>query len=547
MTQKTIHFYMSAAVFLCSFALPFSAAKAGFEWSKPAAQSQNQQQSQSQMQAQGQSQRSSENIAPVMPASPYPSPVVAIPLEPVAKTSVSSAPSPSVKNIVPTQSLPPLYKDIEQFKGDAPAVPNPIAAARASGTPTPTPIDQSLQSIEQKLQNAQNQIQQESTPLKASTMPVPIVKDPVAALQNESSLYNQSTQKSPASMRMNTLNAQNNPQPIIRQAQPSAIKQENFDVTSRTLSDAQNTNADKESIFGRFFGGIKKGFGKTKNFVVAPFVSTDTPVIVKNNPAPVQPVYKGRINPYPLKSSDVQGVNVTGLNAMPAVAPIGVQIEPLNSGASISAQGTNIAPVSDIVYETVNGFGSDIPLVIALSQIIPPSYPWAFEKGINLKHNVSWKGGQAWPTLLKQMLEPLDLSVNIVGKTVQITRLYTDSVTLNAPVRDVSNIQVQSQEIVKIPVVASEKESLPQGKWKAMNGELLKEVLNQWSAEEGLVFYWDSKKQVVIDTNQAYNGSLKDAITAILSRPEHQGFEYQFHKMDPKATKPALLVIKDKI
>lgn len=59
--------------------------------------------------------------------------------------------------------------------------------------------------------------------------------------------------------------------------------------------------------------------------------------------------------------------------------------------------------------EMAQGFGTDIPLVMAIRQIVPAKQAFAFEKGVNLSQAVSWQGGKAWPTVLSETLATVGL------------------------------------------------------------------------------------------------------------------------------------------
>lgn len=54
--------------------------------------------------------------------------------------------------------------------------------------------------------------------------------------------------------------------------------------------------------------------------------------------------------------------------------------------------------------DVLAGFGTDLPLVIALQQVVPPGYQYSFAEGVNLGQPVSWEGGKAWQQVLSDML-----------------------------------------------------------------------------------------------------------------------------------------------
>lgn len=81
-----------------------------------------------------------------------------------------------------------------------------------------------------------------------------------------------------------------------------------------------------------------------------------------------------------------------------------------------SAQQTSDKPMHD-------GFGSDMPLVLALQQIVPSDYVTIFENGVNPGQTVSWDGGKPWDLVVSDVLSPLQLQAVIVGKTVHVRSL----------------------------------------------------------------------------------------------------------------------------
>jgi hypothetical protein len=79
----------------------------------------------------------------------------------------------------------------------------------------------------------------------------------------------------------------------------------------------------------------------------------------------------------------------TPTNPSPALAPFVAETplpEPVDAG------------------DVLAGFGTDLPLVIALQQVVPPGYQYSFSEGVNLGQPVSWEGGKAWQHVLGDML-----------------------------------------------------------------------------------------------------------------------------------------------
>lgn len=85
----------------------------------------------------------------------------------------------------------------------------------------------------------------------------------------------------------------------------------------------------------------------------------------------------------------------------------------LDSVLATAAQQPSDKPV-------LEGFGSDMPLALALQQIVPADYVTAFESGVNVGQTVSWDGGKPWDQVINDMLAPLQLQAVIVNKTVHV-------------------------------------------------------------------------------------------------------------------------------
>ncbi len=71
-------------------------------------------------------------------------------------------------------------------------------------------------------------------------------------------------------------------------------------------------------------------------------------------------------------------------------------------------------------YTEAVGFGRDLPLALALSQVVPPEYSYAFAQNVNVGSTVSWEGGKPWNEVLNDMLAPNGMRAVISGTQVTI-------------------------------------------------------------------------------------------------------------------------------
>ncbi len=88
------------------------------------------------------------------------------------------------------------------------------------------------------------------------------------------------------------------------------------------------------------------------------------------------------------------------------------------------AAGTDLA--DDITWEepktfdVIEGFGNDMPLALALRQIVPAKYAFSFGDSVNLGARVSWKGGKPWNIVLGEALSPLNIEYSIIGNSLKL-------------------------------------------------------------------------------------------------------------------------------
>lgn len=166
------------------------------------------------------------------------------------------------------------------------------------------------------------------------------------------------------------------------------------------------------------------------------------PIFAPPAPPPVPAVTAGSglvINPYPEAPFDPAqddpfllgqdgGFTTPAAPARPAAVPSPraaslTDLPMPGAGAAVgrSRKGLPLsAPLNPVVYEDVQGFARDIPLAIALSQVVPADYTYTFAPDVNPGIAVSWQGGVAWDKVLQSMLAPAGLGSSIRGRTVYV-------------------------------------------------------------------------------------------------------------------------------
>lgn len=67
-----------------------------------------------------------------------------------------------------------------------------------------------------------------------------------------------------------------------------------------------------------------------------------------------------------------------------------------------------------------DGFGKDVPLKVALLQILPPTLTAQFSQGVDAEQIVDWSGGKPWQAVLRDVVQPLHLRATVSGSVVKI-------------------------------------------------------------------------------------------------------------------------------
>jgi len=128
------------------------------------------------------------------------------------------------------------------------------------------------------------------------------------------------------------------------------------------------------------------------------------------------------IQPFP----ETETGEATG-EAVVLPADADVDIKDLNTEDVMVKDGLRVqdpSPKEDISWDvpedfyTIEGFGSDLPLALALRQIVPAHYAFSFGPGVNPGESVSWDGGKPWNEVLGDTLDTINVDYKIEDKKV---------------------------------------------------------------------------------------------------------------------------------
>jgi Toxin co-regulated pilus biosynthesis protein Q len=146
-----------------------------------------------------------------------------------------------------------------------------------------------------------------------------------------------------------------------------------------------------------------------------PLTPPAPPVSARPSAAPVKP------------ASEMDGLEpVITWDGAPTAAPVApVEMLPAPELATpVSAPISTEAPLE--------GFGTDLPLAIALQQIAPAGFRVSFAPGVDPGAPVSWKGGKPWADVLADTLAPLHLAANVKDGTLVVVPEHAAERTLLA-------------------------------------------------------------------------------------------------------------------
>ena len=290
----------------------------------------------------------------------------------------------------------------------------------------------------------------------------------------------------------------------------------------------------------------KAGFDWTPPPVQAPVVQ---PSIETISPSPemIPPMNSGPLTPepdavVPQPSAPLSIVDeaplpdslpVPGMKSLPA--KVTAPIEPV-SPPSIAPSPTVPAPIVSAAGGMVEGFGKDIPLALALRDIVPSSYAYVFQSGDMAGRKVSWRGGKQWQQVLQDALSPLNLTSVIQGNVVAISSQSLAAVPVYAPVDTLISAAVPAPSTPPVTMIARRPDTAPAPiiaqpssaalpvvdltvvrKWEAKPGVTLRDALGQWSRDANVELNWSTAYDYPINNAFYFEGNYGEAVDSLLS------------------------------
>ena len=171
--------------------------------------------------------------------------------------------------------------------------------------------------------------------------------------------------------------------------------------------------------------------------------------------------------------------------------------------------------------DVVQGFASQVPLALALRQVLPIGYSFSIDQGIDMDTLVSYKGGKSWRETLKTMLAPEGFVSHEQGTVITVSRGGGEAPVVDkAPslsrqsagtLGQISNFRASS-EPSPAPIHVSSADG-----WSAERGDTLRKVLTEWCRRSGVELKWQAEYDYPIEASAHFNNGFEDAVRNLLA------------------------------
>jgi hypothetical protein len=232
---------------------------------------------------------------------------------------------------------------------------------------------------------------------------------------------------------------------------------------------------------------------------------------------------------------------------LPQESAVKPEIQTL-SGKPASEEHVLVAPSSGAASKAdsgedkpVRGFANNVPLAVALRQILPPEYGFSVGQNVKLSVLVSWQGGHPWRWTLNEMLRSAGLAMREQGKMINIVSAsggaeaasvtptpFLQSAEENKPISLAPSTAaapvMQAAPVAAAPSVVFR--DLPPSQastvdtWTANQGETLHKVLEKWCHRAGVDLNWQAEYDYPVQASVTLTGTFEESVRTLLT-----GFE----------------------
>lgn len=239
-----------------------------------------------------------------------------------------------------------------------------------------------------------------------------------------------------------------------------------------------------------------------------------------------------------------------------------------------------------LVFSNIDGFGQDIPLSLALQQIIPSAFSVNFAPGVNPGLPITWEGGRPWNVIFEDILASMNVGARMEGTEIIIAPYIAANAPRNArfiiaqapdflyeqaqygqysygnapPSNQYQagnnyshgafapshpgNIGISGQAVNFIPQgnIAPQRNFFDQDYtpppnttliWTAAPGERVSDVLRNWAAQQNVQLLWNVPSDVTVDRTYHFQGTLQDASNNLLQAVQYLTQPYAGNQSRP--------------
>jgi hypothetical protein len=172
------------------------------------------------------------------------------------------------------------------------------------------------------------------------------------------------------------------------------------------------------------------------------------------------------------------------------------------------------SPASDVVH----GFAKQVPLAVALRQILPPGYGFSVDPDVDLGVLISFQGGKPWRETLHDALEPAGLAMREQGQMVSVGHagsglVMTETAPAVAPLPAPRTVDVplapapQAMD-ARMPTVEE---------WHAERGDNLHKIIEAWTQRAHVELNWVAEYDYPLQASFSYTGTFEDAVRNLLT------------------------------
>ena len=176
--------------------------------------------------------------------------------------------------------------------------------------------------------------------------------------------------------------------------------------------------------------------------------------------------------------------------------------------------------------DQVQGFAAQIPLALALRQVLPAGYNFSLDQDVDMNTLVSYKGGKSWRDTVRDMLAPVGLVDHEQGTAITVSRAAVEPAAAPVAMNSASVPPLPAPKPINqlgtytMPISHSDVPDYNVGQadgWSAERGDTLRKVLTDWCRRGNVELQWIAEYDYPVEASAHFNGSFEDAVRSLLA------------------------------